>query len=256
MQALHTIVLSDASSPLSRGGEIGAVMLKSQPFFASAASLTALGAITAGTGFRMLPNLVLNGGTGTGAIGQAVSLKAVGTPTVGSPAGTGFANADTITLAFGVVVAVASNAGGVPLTYTLTTPGTMTAVNAPANPMPQVSSSGAGVGATVNITWGLGTAQIINSGNYSVAPAFTVTPPDGNGTGASIATGTLGGNGAAIFVGIAHPFPAAYMVQATPSVPAFASVPYKSQFGFSVALTPILAASTLAAGTVDILTLQ
>src|SRR5262249_4490304 len=77
----------------------------------------------------------------------------------------------------------------------------------PVNPVSQVSSSGAGVGATANLTWGLNTAVVDDSGNYSVIPTgFTVTPVDGNGTGGAIAAGAATAAGGAVFRAVG-PFP-------------------------------------------------
>lgn len=275
---LHTIAVNPNGSPLARPDILVMMLQKSLTFAAQANAITAIGAITPGTGFRMIPALAPTGGTGSGLQAVVTAMKAVGTPTVGSPAGTGYVNADTITLANGVVVTVATSAGGVPLTYTLTTPGSCGDFNMPTNPMPQVSTSGVGVGATVNILWGILSTQIINSGNYSVVPTLTITAPDGSGAGASFGALTLGGAGATIFVGrastAASPFGVApsitqpalgnqtanvgsgavgsYTVTATANQPAFISCPFKRSDLYVVGVTPILAAASLVAGTLDV----
>ena len=124
---------------------------------------------------------------------------------------------------------------------------------APTNAAAQASTSGSGTGVTFTMAYGLGSAQITASGNYSAAPSMTVTD-SAAGTGASIATVTLGGNGNPIFVPIAFDLPATYCVQVEPSMNCTTYVPYasKTNLGFSVALNPPTAATTLAAGTFDL----
>jgi hypothetical protein len=222
-------------------------------FAASAASVTALGTITPGTGFTTIAGLTLtaSGGTGSGLTAMPLSLKCV-SATVVSGGASGFAASDTITLSNGVVLTVATVSSGVVLTATVSTAGAFT--TASTNPVSQTATSGSGVGTTTwTLAYGLGTAAVTNSGSYTGAPSMTVT--GGGGTGASIGACTLGGNGAGISVGVAHSYPAAYSVQATSSVPAFVSVPanLQTQAGFTVLVTPIASGSTLAAGVVNAL---
>ena len=82
-------------------------------------------------------------------------------------------------------------------TMTVTTAGGY--VTAPTLTACPLTGAGTGTGTRVTATlvYGLGGAQLIHSGNYSGAPSFTVTD-SAAGTGASIATATLGGSGAAI----------------------------------------------------------
>lgn len=123
---------------------------------------------------------------------------------------------------------------------------------APSTAGTQASTSGAGTGATFTMAYGLGTAAIVDSGSYTVAPSMTVTD-SADGTGASIATCTLGGNGNAIFKQV--PFQAAppYNVHVEPGLDCRHYVPasLKTSTGFTVALVPTTTGSTLAAGTFD-----
>lgn len=148
--------------------------------------------VSAGTGATAIPLLTFSAPTGTGgqqATGTA-SLVTVGTPTVGA-GGTGYAAGDTITLGNGVIVKVATVTGGAVATFaaqgttgtnigSLTgTPGTAV----PTNPVAQVSTSGSGTGATVNLTWGLGPVTMTNPGTlYSGSPTCTVGASGGSGT--------------------------------------------------------------------------
>lgn len=124
---------------------------------------------------------------------------------------------------------------------------------APTNPAAQGSTSGSGTGATFTVAYGLGSAQITGSGVYSAAPSMTVTD-SAAGTGASIATVTLGGNGNPIFVPVAFDLPATSSVQVEPGLNCQSYVPTasKTTTGFTVALVPPTASTTLSAGTFDV----
>ncbi|MDR3473352.1 MAG: hypothetical protein P4M09_16960 [Devosia sp.] len=145
--------------------------------------------------------------------------------------------------------------------FSLTTAGGYTVPPAAANALTNVVGTGAGVQATV--AFGLGTAIIEDSGNYSVAPSFTVTPTDGNGSGASIAAGTLGGAGDAVLRQIKIGLPmAAANIQVTPAAANDAVCSIRSQVPgnpngdppyVSISIAPRLAASTLAAGSANLL---
>jgi hypothetical protein len=68
--------------------------------------------------------------------------------------GSGYVANDTITLGNGVVVTVATLTAGAVATVTITNGGSISATTTPpANPVAQVSTSGAGTGATFNLTW-------------------------------------------------------------------------------------------------------
>jgi phage tail sheath gpL-like len=70
--------------------------------------------------------------------------------------GNGYVVNDTITLVSGVVLTVATLTGSAVATATITNAGSLTGTP-PVNPIAQVSSSGAGQGATFNLTWTAGT---------------------------------------------------------------------------------------------------
>lgn len=158
----------------------------------------------------------------------------------------------TVTIVMGALTLAAITAVG---GYTVAPPTT----NVPTNGV------GTGTGVQLTLAFGLGTALLLHSGNYSGAPGFTVT--GGGGSGASIAAGTLGGNGNAIPRQVVGVFPQpqglptstsqpGYSLRATlNSQSGFVNNLYKSNLSFSVALNPPTASTTLAAGTFDALTL-
>lgn len=361
---LHTVSINSKGSPPALSDRVLAGFFRDIAFPASAAALTALGAITAGTGFATLPTLAVSGGTLTAgvspadpAVAIATSLKAVtatvlaagagvaindtflasgGSLAVAGPYGAGVTTAPVATkltathLQAVSAVVLAGGTGGTPgavtvtgvtgtgtkfqatgtingsgvltgplvltvpgdytvaptlagdgvtggslsgatvtlvmgaLTFSITAAGGYTVAPATANALTDVVGSGTGVQAT--LAFGLGTALLLHSGNYSSAPSFTVA--GGGGTGASIATGTLGGNGSAIPRYVAAALPVnnglptssvinpAYMVQGQINCQAGDfGCQYKSNLGFSVQLTPPGTGVTLAAGTFDALTL-
>ena len=129
---------------------------------------------------------------------------------------------------------------------------------------------GTGTGVTVAAVYGLGGAVIDDGGNYSGAPSWTVTAADGNGSGASIATGSLGSTGNPVYralpikgvtnVGLANvmAIAPAYMdavvqVQSQVGEIAVGQNPNNSPPYVSLAVQPRLASNTLVAGTVNVL---
>jgi uncharacterized protein len=143
----------------------------------------------AGTGYTSVPGLAIAAAPAGGVNASAgASLAVFGTPTVGA-AGTGYAVGDFVTLADGVVVKVLTVTSGAiatlsPITTTGCSAGQITGAGTavPANPAAQLSTTGIGTGATINVTWGIGPAvNIIPGQGYTTAPAATLS--GGGGTG-------------------------------------------------------------------------
>jgi hypothetical protein len=222
----------------------------------SKAQLVGLALNAAGSSYAVNDTVTLTGGTSTtaailtvtGVSSGAITTFNITTAGVYSVETATFTQASTSgsgtgatfkTAAWGVQAVTVSTAGG----YSVV----------PASPIAQGSTSGTGTGATFTGVWGLATAQITASGNYSGAPSMTVTD-SAAGTGASIATVTLGGNGNPVFVPITFSLPATYNVQVEPGMNCQTYVPYtsKATTGFTVALVPPTASSTLSAGMIDV----
>lgn len=248
---IHIINLLNGSSN-SRSDRLQLGMLANVPVTASANAVTALGAITPGQGFTSINTVSLApvGGVGSGLTAVATSLKAVSATLAN--AGAGYAANDTINLAGGVVVTVNTVNAGAIATFTVTGGGSATTT--PANPIAQASTSGAGTGARFNLSWGLGTAAITNSGTYTAAPTGLTVTDTAGGVGASIAAPTLGGNGNPVAVFVPFELPASYVVQVTPGMACSEYVPQalKTYNGFTAVFAPA-AGATLAAGSFDAL---
>jgi len=250
--SIHNINIMNGSSN-SRQDRLLFAMLSGIATPPSANAVTVLGAITPGTGFTNINTVSLapTGGTGSGLTAVPTSLKAV-SATVVNGGTSGFAVSDTITLANGVVLTVSSVSGGVVTGVTVSTAGAFTGQVA-TNPVAKTATSGSGVGTpTFNVSYGLGTAQITNSGNYSVVPTGMTVTDTAGGTGASLAAPTLGGSGNPISVFVPFELPANYVVQVTPGMACSEYVPQslKTINGFTAIFAP---ATTLAAGTFDAL---
>ena len=103
----------------------------------------------------------------------------------GGSAGTGYVVGDTISIGDGIVLTVLTLSGSAVATVAITDSGSASAL--PANPVSQVSTSGAGTGAEFDLTWGVFDIDITESGTeYVSAPAITFS------AGAAAATATLG----------------------------------------------------------------
>lgn len=156
-----------------------------QPFIGG--GITTVTITNPGT-YTAVPTITIGGAPSITANLTAV-LGVTGTPTVGS-GGTGYAVGDTITLKANVVVKVASVSGGVitALTSIQASGCSYGAVNSgtvPSNPVAQISTSGSGTGATINLVWGIIAINIVSAGaGYSSAPALAFSA----GTGAITCT--------------------------------------------------------------------
>lgn len=240
-----------AGGTLQPGGPGAATVLT-----VSKAQLVGLALNAAGSGYAVNDTITLSGGTSTTAAVVTVTGVNAGAITTFSitTAGAYSAEASTFTQAStsgsGTGATFKTAVWGVQAT-TISTAGAYTAV--PANAAAQANTSGTGTGATFNLSYGLASAQITNSGNYSAAPSMSVTD-SAAGTGASIATVTLGGNGNPVFVPVGFQLPASYSVQVEPGMNCQTYVPVGSKMtnGFTVAVVPPTTGSTLAAGSVDV----
>ena len=154
---------------------MGVAATTSPPPAIAANAVTALGTITPGSGFTNINTVTLapTGGTGSGLTAVPTALKAV-SATVVNGGTSGFANADTVTLANGVVLTVSSVSSGVVTGVTVSTvrDASPSHVVASTNPVAKTATSVA--------SWRAGDAhlqqpalrprlraQIVNSGNYT-----------------------------------------------------------------------------------------
>lgn len=148
--------------------------------------------VTVNGAYTTVPSVtVAPSGGGISSATANAELWVLGTPTIGA-GGAGYSNNDTLTLSNGVVVVVNTNAAGAILTFKAISVapgfhGAITAGATPANPVPQVSTSGGGTGATVNLVWGVGRVIPVSPGaGYTAAPAVTFS------AGTAAATAVLG----------------------------------------------------------------
>lgn len=147
-------------------------------------NVTALGTYTA------VPTITFTGAASTIAASATAVLQVQGTPTIGA-GGSGYAINDAVTFTNGVVLVVATLSGSAvatwkPITTSPSNPGSVTIGATPANPVTQLSTSGAGTGATANLVWGVGLVQVVNPGaGYVATPTVTFS------TGAAAATAVL-----------------------------------------------------------------
>lgn len=147
-------------------------------------------AVTAPGTYTTVPTVSFTGAASTIAASATVTLQVQGTPTVGA-GGAGYAAGDFVTFTNGVVLQVDTVAAGVvtawlPVTTAGSNSGSVTSGSTPANPVAQLSTTGAGAGATANLVWGVGVITVLNSGaGYVATPTVTFS------AGAATATATL-----------------------------------------------------------------
>lgn len=144
--------------------------------------------MTANGTYTSVPNVSFTGAASTIAASATAFLSLTSNPPTISAAGTGYAIGDTVSFTNGIVVQVATiGGGGSVATITLVNGGIVSSSSTPANPMTQVSTSGAGTGLTISGTWGVASVQVLNSG-----AGYTSTPTVTFSSGAATATATLG----------------------------------------------------------------
>ena len=143
-----------------------------------------------GTPYFNVPTAALTVATSTIPGSLAVILTVQGTPAV-TAGGSGYSIGDTVLFTNGVVLVVATLAGSAvatwqPITVAPSNPGAVTAGATPTNPVPQLSSSGAGTGVTAGLSWGVGIVLVLNPGaGYLSVPTVTFS------AGAATATAIL-----------------------------------------------------------------
>jgi len=149
------------------------------------------GAVTPGTGFTSVPALSISapqGANGVQATG-IISLEVLSANVTGGGAsgGTGYVTGDTITMANGVILTVTA-ASGIITSLVVFNAGALTGGVAPTTAVAPASTSGVGVGALVNMVWGLGAFTPVTPGAAYTSATATLT--GGGGTGGSIALTT------------------------------------------------------------------
>ena len=114
-----------------------------------------------------------------------VQLGAAGTPTINS-GGSGFVVGERVTFPNGIILQVLTESAGVVTAWSVYSTGAITTGSTPANPLNQLSSDGAGVFASINVTYGVtGIIITVQGGGYSAPPTPTFS------AGAAVATVTL-----------------------------------------------------------------
>ena len=223
---LHTIAVANGTSALLQPDRLILGMFKGTPVPASPGPLTGVGITDSGAGFTAIPTAVVGGVGVSGSItvsmgidsaaitaagatyapGDSITLTggtestnaklSVNTTTlVTAPAvvsgGSGYAVGDFVTLLNGVTVKVATLTGSAIATIaTIGTAGcsggSFTANITSAGGLTQVSSTGAGTGATFtssSATYGVGSISINNPGVYTGLPTNPISQGSTSGSG-------------------------------------------------------------------------
>lgn len=164
------------------------------PTFTAATLLTnAAVPSNTGTGYAVGDQLTVSGGVYAAAtVLNVTSIQAVANATTGNGAtgGTGYVVNDTITFSGAnyvtpVIMKVQAISGGTITNLAIIQAGQYIGPT-PTNPVSPTSTSGNGVGAAINITWGVASVSVATPGNYSQYPTNPVI----------VTGGTMGAAGA------------------------------------------------------------
>lgn len=145
---------------------------------------------TAGV-YTTVPSVTFTGGTPVVPASAFAQLQIIGTPTI-TAGGSGFVVGDTVGFGHNIVMSVTGVSSGAITSWSVQGPGAITSGTVPTNPIPQVATTGAGTGATMTATWGVG--QVVMN---TIGSGYVSAPTVGFSAGAAAATATLSptGNG-------------------------------------------------------------
>lgn len=147
--------------------------------------------MTAPGTYTTVPTVTFSGSPTISATAIA-QLQIQGTPTI-TGAGAGFAAGDIIQFGYGIVMIVNSVLAGAISSWTVVNFGSITSGSVPANPIAQTSTTGAGTGATMTATWGVGAVIVTGAGaGFSAVP--TVIFSSGAATAIAVLSGTDNGH--------------------------------------------------------------
>ena len=148
------------------------------------------GTVTAGTGYTSTPAVTISAPQTSGGVQAtgSVSLKVISANVTGGGAsgGTGYVTNDTVTLPNGVILTVTASAGVI-TALAVTNAGGLSGA-APTNPSAPTSTSGAGIGALINLVWGLGTFTVTNPGSGYTSATATLTGGGGSSGAITVST--------------------------------------------------------------------
>lgn len=134
--------------------------------------------------YGAVPTISFSGGTPTAPAAANAVLGAL-PPVPITNGGSGFAVGDTVLFANGLLMQVTALSGTAVSAWSIANPGSVTSGSTPANPLSQISTSGAGVGAQASPGWGVNRVQISSAGSaYNSTPTVIFSP------GTTTATGT------------------------------------------------------------------
>lgn len=160
----------------------------------SGSGVASIAQVTPGV-YTTVPSVSFSGGSPTQPATATAQLGVQGTPTVGA-GGSGYATNDTITLTNGVIVVVNGVSAGAitsffPISHAGANPGILTSGATPTNPVAQVSTSGGGTGATVNLVWGVQQTALVDGGSgYTSTPTIVYNPAGATATATLAAAST------------------------------------------------------------------
>jgi hypothetical protein len=257
---IHTIALLSGSLP-ARQDRLILGLLPQQAYLAGKGAIASIGNGTPGAGYSAIPTVAINppasgaGATGSGATATAV-MKVIsatvaaggsggtsGTQTVTGTTGTGTKFQASVTIAGGAITAVLS----------ISVVGAYTVMPTLAGePVTGASLSGA----TLNIVMGVASYTIGAGGTLYPSAGVTIALSGGTPTTAAVPGAVVvtsaAGNGSAFDVAGLR-LPATYSVIPSLDQDCTVYITNRTQTGFRVNVAPRLAASTLAAGTLDLL---
>ena len=161
-------------------------------YVASTLQTQSASVVATGSSYLVGDPLTVSGGTAaTATVLNVSSLQAVGANP--NAPGSGYRVNDTLTFGSNdanytstLIVTVDAISGGGGITgVTITQAGQFTGINPPTTNTSASATSGSGIGATIDLTWGVNTVAVATPGSYTVYPTNPASVTGGNGVGAT-----------------------------------------------------------------------
>jgi phage tail sheath protein FI len=161
-------------------------------YVASTLETQSASVVAPGSAYLVGDPLTVSGGTAATATVLTVSSLQVVGANPNAP-GSGYRVNDTLTFGSNdanytstVIVTVDAISGGGGITgVTITQAGQFTGVTPPTTNTSASATSGSGIGATIDLTWGVNTVAVTTPGSYTVYPTNPASITGGNGVGAT-----------------------------------------------------------------------
>lgn len=258
---IHTLSVGKGSSPLAKQDRVGMVLLEQVAYVAGEGDPSAIAAGTAGLGYQTIPTVAYaTKGSGASATATAV-MGVVANPTIAAAGTGGTTGTQTVTGTTGTgtkfQASVTVSGGGITAVLSVTVQGAYTAMPSTLSAEPVTGASLSGAQLNLSACMGVVSYTVsAGSSNHQYPQGTTATVSGGTPSTAAVpgavTVTTVAGQPSQLTVSGLN-LPTNYAVQIGDlGQDATAYTSSRTNSGFTLNISPRLAASSLAAGKVDL----